>query len=118
MLFRSFVTEEQSASFSIFKKALEAPFRTMALNAGLSPDVVRLRVEDAQGFEGINFSTGQKEDLKKTGVLDPAKVTRSTVQNATSIASLVLTTEALIAEEPEDEPPMPPGGMGGMEGMM
>ena len=56
--------------------------------------------------------------MLKAGIVDPAKVTRSTVQNATSIASLVLTTEALIAEEPEDEPPMPPGGMGGMEGMM
>ena len=54
----------------------------------------------------------------KEGVIDPAKVTRSTVQNATSIASLVLTTEALVAEEPEDEPAMPAGGMGGMEGMM
>ena len=66
-----------------------------------------------------SFSNGEMVDLVKDGVIDPAKVTRSTVENASSIASLVLTTEALIAEEPEPEPPMPPGGgMGGMEGMM
>ena len=74
------------------------------------------KVKSAKNNEGLNALTGEVVDLVSEGVIDPAKVTRSTVQNATSIASLVLTTEALIAEEPEDLPPMPPGG--GMEGMM
>ena len=77
------------------------------------------KVKDAKGNVGLNASNGEMVDLVKDGVIDPAKVTRSTVENASSIASLVFTTEALIAEEPEPEPPMPPGGgMGGMEGMM
>ena len=76
------------------------------------------KVKSAKGNVGLNAATGEMEDLVKAGVIDPAKVTRSTVQNASSIASLVLTTEALIAEDPEPEAPMPPGGMGGMEGMM
>ena len=76
------------------------------------------KVKDAKGNVGLNASNGEMVDLVKDGVIDPAKVTRSTVENASSIASLVLTTEALIAEEPEPAPPMPPGGMGGMEGMM
>ena len=76
------------------------------------------KLSHQKGNVGLNAATGETTDLVKEGVIDPAKVTRSTVQNATSIASLVLTTEALVAEEPEDEPAMPAGGMGGMEGMM
>ena len=76
------------------------------------------KVKAEKGNVGLNASNGEMVDLVKDGVIDPAKVTRSTVENASSIASLVLTTEALIAEEPEPEAPMPPGGMGGMGGMM
>ena len=103
---------------NIVKKALEAPLRQIAINAGYEGGVMVEKVKSEKGNVGLNAATGDTTDLVKEGVIDPAKVTRSTVQNATSIASLVLTTEALVAEEPEDEPAMPAGGMGGMEGMM
>ncbi len=111
-------TEGEAIGRNIVKKALEAPLRQIAENAGFEGGVMVERVKDAKGNVGLNASNGEMVDLVKDGVIDPAKVTRSTVENASSIASLVLTTEALIAEEPEPEPPMPPGGMGGMEGMM
>ncbi|MBB37394.1 MAG: chaperonin GroEL [Actinobacteria bacterium] len=101
---------------AIVSKALEEPLRQIAENAGYEGGVMVEKVKSAKNNEGLNALTGEVVDLVSEGVIDPAKVTRSTVQNATSIASLVLTTEALIAEEPEDLPPMPPGG--GMEGMM
>ena len=103
---------------NIVKKALEAPLRQIAENAGFEGGVMVEKVIAEKGNVGLNASNGEMVDLVKDGVIDPAKVTRSTVENASSIASLVLTTEALIAEEPEPEAPMPPGGMGGMEGMM
>ena len=90
--------------------------RQIAENAGYEGGVMVEKVKARKNNEGLNAASGEITDLVADGVIDPAKVTRSTVQNATSIASLVLTTEALIAEEPEDLPPMPPGG--GMEGMM
>ena len=111
-------TEAEIVGRNIVQKALEAPLRQIAVNAGYEGGVMVEKVKSEKGNVGLNAATGETTDLVKEGVIDPAKVTRSTVQNATSIASLVLTTEALIAEEPEDEPPMPPGGMGGMEGMM
>jgi len=111
-------SEGEVVGRNIVKKALEAPLRQIAINAGFEGGVMVERVKSEKGNVGLNAATGDTTDLVKEGVIDPAKVTRSTVQNATSIASLVLTTEALVAEEPEDEPPMPAGGMGGMEGMM
>ena len=111
-------TEAEVIGRNIVKKALEAPLRQIAVNAGYEGGVMVEKVKTAKGNEGLNAANGEMTDLVKAGVIDPAKVTRSTVQNASSIASLVLTTEALIAEEPEPEAPMPPGGMGGMEGMM
>ncbi|MGB1004973.1 MAG: chaperonin GroEL, partial [Candidatus Actinomarina sp.] len=108
-------TEGEIVGRNIVQKALEAPLRQIAVNAGYEGGVMVEKVKSEKGNVGLNAATGETTDLVKEGVIDPAKVTRSTVQNATSIASLVLTTEALIAEEPEDEPPMPPGGMGGME---
>ena len=81
-------------------------------------------VELASGPTGLNVLTGELEDLIEVGVIDPAKVTRAALQNAASIAALLLTTEALVADKPEPEPAMPPGGMdpmggmGGMGGMM
>ncbi|MDG1740497.1 MAG: chaperonin GroEL [Candidatus Actinomarina sp.] len=111
-------SEAEIIGRNIVKKALEAPLRQIAVNAGYEGGVMVEKVKTAKGNEGLNAANGEMTDLVKAGVIDPAKVTRSTVQNASSIASLVLTTEALIAEEPEPEAPMPPGGMGGMEGMM
>ena len=111
-------SEGEVVGRNIVKKALEAPLRQIAINAGYEGGVMVEKVKSEKGNVGLNAATGETTDLVKEGVIDPAKVTRSTVQNATSIASLVLTTEALIAEEPEDEPAMPAGGMGGMEGMM
>jgi chaperonin GroEL len=111
-------SEGEVVGRNIVKKALEAPLRQIAVNAGYEGGVMVEKVKSEKGNTGLNAATGETTDLVKAGVIDPAKVTRSTVQNATSIASLVLTTEALIAEEPEDEPAMPAGGMGGMEGMM
>ena len=111
-------SEGEVVGRNIVKKALEAPLRQIAINAGYEGGVMVEKVKSEKGNVGLNAATGDTTDLVKEGVIDPAKVTSSTVQNATSIASLVLTTEALVAEEPEDEPAMPAGGMGGMEGMM
>ena len=111
-------SEGEVVGRNIVKKALESPLRQIAVNAGYEGGVMVEKVKSEKGNTGLNAATGETTDLVKEGVIDPAKVTRSTVQNATSIASLVLTTEALIAEEPEDEPAMPAGGMGGMEGIM
>ena len=111
-------SEGEVVGRNIVKKALEAPLRQIAINAGYEGGVMVEKVKSEKGNVGLNAATGDTTDLVKEGVIDPAKVTRSTVQNATSIASLVLTTEALVAEEPEDEPAMPAGGMSGMEGMM
>ena len=102
--------------------ALEAPTRLIADNSGLEGSVVVREVESASGSTGLNAVTGELEDLIEAGVIDPAKVTRAALQNAASIAALLLTTEALVADKPAPEPPMPPGGgmdpMGGMGGMM
>ena len=97
--------------------SLDAPARLIADNAGLEGGVTVRWVEDAQGPMGLNAATGQLEDLVKAGIIDPAKVTRAALQNAASIAALVITTECLVAEKPEKHPPMPGGG-GGMGGGM
>ena len=107
---------------NIVAASLTAPARLIADNAGHEGAVVVREVEAAKGSNGFNASNGKMEDLIKSGVIDPAKVTRAALQNAASIASLLLTTEALVADKPEPEPPMPAGdpvgGMGGMGGMM
>ena len=95
----NFTTEEQSAALSIFKRALEAPFKTMAINAGLSPEVSSLKVQDAEGWTGMNFSCGKVADLKTSGVLDPAKVTRCALKNAVSVAGTLLLTNHSIVEK-------------------
>jgi chaperonin GroEL len=100
--------------------ALEAPARLIADNAGLEGAVTVRQTESEEGAVGLNAATGDFEDLIKAGVLDPAKVTRAALQNAASIAGLVLTTESLVADKPEPPAPMPAGGgdpMGGMGGM-
>ena len=99
--------------------ALIAPGLNIANNAGLEGSVVVKEVEAAAGSDGMNAATGEMEDLLAAGIIDPAKVTRAGLQNAASIAAMVLTTECLVADEPEPEPAMPAGGgMGGMGGMM
>jgi len=103
--------------------ALDAPARQIAGNAGLEGAVVVQQIERETGNVGLNAATGEFEDLLKAGVLDPAKVTRAALQNAASIAALLLTTEAIVADKPEEEgaggmPGGMPPGMGGMGGMM
>ncbi len=105
-------TDEEKVGRAIVRKALEEPIRQIAINAGYEGGVVVEKVREASGPIGFNAATGVYEDLLAAGVPDPAKVTRSTVQNAASIAALLLTTEALIAEQKEDTPPMPGGGGG------
>jgi len=98
-------------------KALEAPARFIAENAGLEGAVAVQQVERESGSTGLNAATGELEDLVKAGVIDPAKVTRAALQNAASIAGLLLTTECLVADKPEEAAPAMPGGMDGMGGM-
>ncbi|MBW1802527.1 MAG: chaperonin GroEL [Deltaproteobacteria bacterium] len=113
--------EEQSGA-NIVMRALEEPVRQIANNAGEEGSVVVEKVKAAKGATGFNAETGEFEDLMKSGIIDPTKVTRFALQNASSVAALLLTTEAMVAEKPkekEDMPMMPPGGgMGGMGGMM
>ena len=112
---------DQVVGLQIVKRAVEEPMRWIAINAGEEGSIVVAKVRDMQPDEGFNAATDTYEDLVKAGVIDPAKVVRNALQNASSIASLLLTTEALISEIPEekkDAPAMPPGGgMGGMDGM-
>ena len=112
---------DQATGARIVYAALEDPTRLIADNAGLEGAVMVREVEAASGTTGLNAMTGELEDLVDAGVIDPAKVTRAALQNAASIAALLLTTEALVADKPEPEPAMPAGGMdpmGGMGGMM
>ena len=103
-------------------EALVTPTRLIAENAGLEGSVWVQRVESEEGTTGLNAATGELTDMVKAGIVDPAKVTRAALQNAASIAAMVLTTEALVADKPEPPAPagggMPGGGMGGMPGMM
>ncbi len=101
-------------------ESLVAPTRYIAENAGLEGSVWVQRVEAEEGSTGLNAATGELTDLIKAGIVDPAKVTRAALQNAASIAAMVLTTECLVADKPEPAPAMPAGGggMGGMPGMM
>ncbi len=103
---------------SLVRRAIEEPIRQIAFNAGFEGGVVVERVRHADTSVGFNAASGEYEDLMASGIIDPAKVTRSTLQNAASIAGLLLTTEALIAEEKEDKPPMPGGGEHGGHGGM
>jgi chaperonin GroEL len=105
-------TDDEKAGRSIVRKAMEEPLRQIAVNAGYEGGVVVERVRAAEGSTGFNAATGEYGDLVADGVIDPAKVTRSTLQNAASIAALLLTTEALVAEEKEPVPAMPGGGHG------
>ena len=110
---------DQLAGASIIFKAIESPLRQIVANAGGEPSVVVNKVLEGKGNYGYNAGSGEYGDMIEMGVLDPAKVTRSALQHAASIAGLMLTTDCMIAEIPEEKPAMPDmGGMGGMGGMM
>ncbi len=109
--------EDEKMGIQIVKKALEYPLRTIAFNAGVDGSVVLQAVQNRKGSVGYNAKTDKYEDLKAAGVIDPTKVTRIAIENAASIAGMVLTTETVINDIPEDKPEMhmpPGGGMGGM----
>lgn len=115
--------DEQQIGINILVRALEEPLRQIVTNAGEEASVILNQVKDASGTDGYNAATGEFGDMLGMGILDPTKVSRSALQNAASVAGLLLTTEAMVADIPKDEPAMPPmdpgmGGMGGMGGMM
>ncbi|MDN5894981.1 MAG: chaperonin GroEL, partial [Nocardioides sp.] len=110
---------DESTGANIVRFATEAPLKQIAINAGLEGGVVAEKVRNLTPGHGLNAATGEYVDMIAEGIIDPAKVTRSALQNAASIAALFLTTEAVIADKPEKAAPMgdPTGGMGGMGGM-
>jgi chaperonin GroEL len=112
---------EQDAGIKIVMRALEQPLREIAANAGDEPSVVVNKVLEGKGNFGYNAATGEYGDMVAMGVLDPTKVTRFALQNAASVAGLMLTTDCMVAELVEDKPAggggMGMGGMGGMGGM-
>ena len=117
------VNEAEQFGVNIVRKALQEPCRWISSNAGEEGSVVLDKVRNSKGANGFNAASGEYEDLIKAGIIDPTKVVRTALQNAASVAGLLLTTEATVADKPDDKgagggmPPMPPGGMGGMGGM-
>ena len=113
------INEDQNHGIAIALRAMEAPLREIVTNAGEEPSVILNKVIEGKGAFGYNAATGEYVDMLEAGILDPTKVTRTALQNAASIAGLMITTEAMVAELPKkDEPAMPGGGgMGGMGGM-
>jgi len=106
------LTGDEATGAKIVEFAIEAPLKQIAINAGLEGGVVVEKVRNLKAGEGLNAATGEYVDMIKSGIIDPAKVTRSALQNAASIAALFLTTEAVVADKPEPKPAMPvaPGG--------
>ena len=107
--------EDEKVGIAIIRKALEDPARWIATNAGWEGSVVVDKIKNSRGAFGFNAASEEFEDLMKAGIIDPTKVVRSALQNAASVASLLLTTECMVAEKPEEkggnQPHMPPGGM-------
>jgi chaperonin GroEL len=114
------VDSEQQVGVDIMRRALEAPIRQIIANAGDEPSIVVQEVRKGKGDFGYDARNGKYVNLFKAGIIDPAKVARVAVENATSIAGMILTTEAAVVDIPEDDkmPSMPDPGMGGMGGMM
>jgi chaperonin GroEL len=108
---------DEATGANIVKVAVSAPLKQIAINAGLEGGVVAEKVASLPAGQGLNAATGEYVDLLAAGIIDPAKVTRSALQNAASIAALFLTTEAVVADKPEKAAPAadPTGGMGGMD---
>jgi len=115
------INEDQNHGIQIAMRAMEAPLREIVTNAGEEPSVIVNRVKEGKGNFGYNAATGEFVDMVEAGILDPTKVTRTALQNAASIAGLMITTEAMVAEAPKKDEPagggMGGGGMGGMGGM-
>jgi chaperonin GroEL len=111
-------SDDQQVGINILRRAIEEPLRMIVKNAGEEPSVILNRVKEGKGAFGYNAANGEFGDMIEMGILDPTKVTRMALQNAASVAGLLLTTEAMIAELPKKESPMPGGGggMGGMDG--
>jgi chaperonin GroEL len=113
---------DQDVGIQIARRAMEEPLRQIVANSGDEPSVVLNAVVQSSGNQGYNAATGEYIDMVEAGILDPTKVTRYALQNAASIATLMITTECMVADEPQDDAPMPAGGdmggMGGMGGMM
>jgi len=114
--------DDQNVGINIAKKAFEAPLRQIVSNAGEESSVIVANVKDGKASYGFNAATGEFGDMIEMGILDPAKVTRTAIQAAGSVAGMMITTEAMVTDVPKDDSPMPPmpdmGGMGGMGGMM
>ena len=114
--------DDQNVGINIAKKAFEAPLRQIVSNAGEEPSVIVNKVIDGKDSFGFNAATSEYGDMIEMGILDPAKVTRTALQAAGSVAGMMITTEAMVTDVPKDDTPMPPmpdmGGMGGMGGMM
>ena len=108
---------DEQIGVDIVKRAIESPLRSLSANAGVEGSIIVQEVKRRKGNDGYNVATGEYTDLVKAGVVDPKKVTRTALQNAASIAGLLLTTECLITEVPEKEKPAPAGGHGGHGGM-
>jgi chaperonin GroEL len=111
-------SDDVKAGRALVQRSLEAPMRQIAVNAGYEGGVVVDKVKNTEGNVGFDASTGEYTDLIDAGIIDPVKVTRSTLQNAASVAALLITTEALVVEKPEDVPAMAGGGHGGDMGGM
>jgi chaperonin GroEL len=115
---------DQQIGIDIARRALEEPIRQIVANAGAEASVITNTVEESDGNYGYNAATGEYGDMIEMGILDPTKVTRSALQNAASVAGLLITTEAMVADAPKEAGPAMPdmggmgGGMGGMGGMM
>ena len=109
--------EDETTGIQIVKRAIEEPLRQIVTNAGGEGSVVVQKIKEGKGAFGYNARMDRYEDLLKAGIIDPTKVTRVALENAASVASMFLTTECVLAEKKEDNPPMPPMGGGGM-GMM
>ena len=114
--------DDQNVGINIARKAFEAPLRQIVSNAGEEPSVIVNKVIDGKDSFGFNAATGEFGDMIEMGILDPAKVTRTALQAAGSVAGMMITTEAMVTDVPKEDAPMPPmpdmGGMGGMGGMM
>ncbi len=110
------INDDQNVGIALALRAMEAPLREIVTNCGEEPSVVLNKVKEGTGNFGYNAASGEYGDMVAMGILDPTKVTRTALQNASSIAGLMITTEAMVAEAPKkDEPMMPQGGMGGMD---
>lgn len=110
--------DDETTGIAIIRKAIEAPLRTIVANAGGEGSVVVQQVKTGEGNYGYNAREDRYEDMLEAGIIDPTKVTRLALENAASIAGLLLTTEAVVSDIPEDKPEMPAMPGGGMGGMM